>query len=144
MLTLSHGLQACCGVFRGPKGRTHRGLSDGKVLLDWLAPLVRAAIEHAQIAVVGGEVDNGEDLAFTADLDVAGASRSIRESKLQLVRVLLVACYALECKLVCTLLLLRVGAVVVRVMPCAGADAEWRPSPDSCWPSQPGQRQEPR
>ena len=56
-------------------------------------------------------------------LDVAGASRSIRESKLQLVRVLLVACYALECKLVCTLLLLRVGAVVVRVMPCARADA---------------------
>ena len=60
---------------------------------------MRAAVEHAQVAVVGGEVGNGEDLTFAAALDFAGASRSILESKLQLVRVLLVACCALECKL---------------------------------------------
>mmetsp|Transcript_73275 Transcript_73275/g.174605 ORF Transcript_73275/g.174605 Transcript_73275/m.174605 type:complete len:282 (+) Transcript_73275:569-1414(+) len=120
---LSDSLQAVGGILRSSQGWTHRSLGDGKVFLHRLAPLVRAAVEHAQVAVVSREVFHGEDLALAAALDVASARGGVLEGKLELVRVLLVACCSLECKLGRTLLLLRVGAVVVRVMPCAGADA---------------------
>ena len=57
---------------------------------------MRAAVEHAQVAVVGRKVCNGEDLALAAAVDVASARGGVLEGKLELVRVLLVAGQTLE------------------------------------------------
>ena len=50
------GLQAVVRILGGTPGRARRGLLDGEVLLHRLAPLVRAAVEHPEIAVVRAEI----------------------------------------------------------------------------------------
>ena len=92
-------------------------------MLDIHAFILRPTVEVPDVAVVGGEVSDGEALRLRAGMDPAAWLCTLRieigEGKGDLVRVLLVAGDALDVQLVRALGEEAVGAFVVRVDPRA-------------------------
>mmetsp|Transcript_9939 Transcript_9939/g.29225 ORF Transcript_9939/g.29225 Transcript_9939/m.29225 type:complete len:203 (+) Transcript_9939:39-647(+) len=100
-------------------------LGVGEVLRgDHGAAVLGAAVEVVEVAVVGGEIGDGEDLALRAGGDLAGAVLLRREGEVHLVRVLAVAGLARGLDLLGGGGVKGVDASVVRVYPAAvAADA---------------------